>query len=252
MNIFRNKITPFKDIFPNGFVDIHSHLLNGIDDGAKTLDESIELSKQFQELGMTDIITTPHVLGELWPNTPELITDRLHVLQNELTRNGLENFQIKAAAEYMIDDAFIKLLKEKKLLTIGDNFLLIELPFYNAPENLNEIIFNIQTNGFKPILAHPERYFYYHNKIKDLVKLRDIGCFFQLNLLSLTKHYGNDVYKIAVYLLKNNFIDFLGTDIHNTNHIDKLKKLGTSKNVKLLEPYILKNEIFRPFKKTLF
>ncbi len=244
-NFFKKKIIPFQKLFPNGFNDIHSHLLPNIDDGATSIKNSIELIQHFKDLGIKQFTTTPHILGDVWPNTPETINNKLVLLKNELAKQQITDVEISAAAEYMLDEKFMKLLAQKELLTLKDNYILVELSYINHPENLFEIIFEIQTQGYKPILAHPERYFYYHQKFNIYSKLKESGCFFQLNLLSLTKYYGRDVFKVASELLKNNMIDFLGTDVHHINHINSLKKLGTPNNIKLLEPYLNSNVIFK-------
>jgi tyrosine-protein phosphatase YwqE len=242
---FKKKITPINELFPEGFVDIHSHLLPGIDDGVKSIEESVNLIKQFREIGIKNIITTPHILGSFWPNTPEIINNKLNFVRKELVKQKIKDVKLNAAAEYLRDEKFMTLLYEKKLLTLRDNYILIELSYVNPPENIFEIIFEIQANGYKPILAHPERYLFYHYKFNNYKKLIDAGCKFQLNLLSLTNYYGSEVNKTAKQLLKNNLIDFLGTDTHNFNHLKYLKQIGTSKNVKLLKPIIENNKIFK-------
>jgi len=242
LNFFNKKIIPFQEIFPEGFNDIHSHLLPGIDDGVKSMENSIELIQLFRSIGIKNITTTPHTLGEVWPNTPEIINNKLALVKAELIKQNITDVNLTAASEYMLDEKFMELLEQKKLLTIKDNFILIEFSYINHPENILEIIFEIQTKGYKPILAHPERYNYYHNKFKMYEKLKLAGCYFQMNLLSLTNYYGNNVQKIAVKLLENNMIDFLGTDVHHKNHFNALSKLGTKKNIELLSPILMNNQ----------
>ncbi len=242
MFFLKKKITPLIEIIPEGFIDIHSHLLPNIDDGAKNIDDSIKLIKEFKKIGITNIITTPHILGSFWPNTPEIINDKLKVVKNELISQKITDINIHAAAEYMLDEKFMKLLYQKELLTIKDNYVLIELSYVNPPENVFDIIFEIQANGYTPILAHPERYLFYHYKFEIYKKFKEKGCLLQLNLLSLTNYYGSEVYRTAIQLLKHNLIDFAGTDTHNLNHIQYLKKIGTKKNIDLIQP-ILKNNI---------
>lgn len=244
MFFFKKKIIPLNELFPEGFVDIHSHLLHGIDDGSKSLEESIRLIKKFRNFGIKNITTTPHILGSFWPNTPEIINEKLEIVRNELAYQNITDIQLNAAAEYMLDERFMRLLYNKNLLTIKDDFILIELSYINPPENVFEIIFDIQANGYKPILAHPERYLFYHYKFGNYKKLKDAGCYFQLNLLSLVGYYGSEVNKTAIQLLKNNLIDFLGSDVHNHNHLQHLNKLGSSKNITLLKPILENNSIF--------
>ena len=244
MFFFKKKIIPLNELFPEGFIDIHSHLLPGIDDGSKSLEESIQLIKKFRSFGIKNITTTPHILGSFWPNTPEIINEKLDLVRKELIHQNITDIKLNAAAEYMLDEKFMRLLYDKNLLTIKDDFVLIELSYINPPENIFEIIFDIQANGYKPILAHPERYLFYHYKFDNYKRLKDAGCLFQLNLLSLVGYYGSEVNKTAVQLLKNNLIDFLGSDVHNKKHQDCMGNLGTSKNVKLLKPILENNRVF--------
>jgi len=241
---FKKKIIPLNELFPEGFVDIHSHLLPGIDDGSKSLEESIQLIKKFKSFGIKNITTTPHILGAFWPNTPEIINEKLDLVRKELIHQNITDIQLNAAAEYMLDEKFMKLLYDKNLLTLKDNYILIELSYINPPENIFDIIFDIQANGYKPILAHPERYLFYHYKFENYKKLKDAGCYFQLNLLSLVGYYGSEVNKTAIQLLKNNLIDFLGSDVHNNIHQKYMSKLGTQKNAALLKPILENNSIF--------
>jgi len=242
LNFFKKKIIPFQEIFPDGFNDIHSHLLPEIDDGAKSLEDSIELIRLFSSVGIKNFTTSPHILGEVWPNTPEIINEKLALVRAELIKQNITDITINTGAEYMLDEKFMELLQEKKLLTIKDNFILVEFSYINHPENIFEILFEIQTQGYKPILAHPERYNYYHSKFDMYQKLKHAGCYFQLNLLSLTNYYGGNVQKIGVKLLENNMIDFLGTDVHHKNHFNSLSKLGTKKNVELLRSILMNNQ----------
>lgn len=245
MFFFKKKVIPLSELFPEGFVDIHSHLLPGIDDGSKSLEESIQLIKKFKNFGITDIITTPHILGSFWPNTPEIIHEKLDLVRKELIHQNITDVSLNAAAEYMLDEKFMKLLYNKNLLTIKNNYVLVELSYVNPPENIFDILFDIQANGYKPILAHPERYLFYHYNFENYKKLKDAGCYFQLNLLSLVGYYGSEVNKTAIQLLKNNLIDFLGTDVHNQNHLKYLVNLGTAKNVTLLNPILENNQILK-------
>lgn len=241
MFFFKKKITPINELLPSNFIDIHSHLLPGIDDGAKSIEESIQLIKTMRSYGIKNITTTPHILGSFWPNTPEIINEKLELVRKELKTQNINDINLNAAAEYMLDEKFMKLMYEKNLLSIKDNYVLIELSYVNPPENIFDILFEIQANGYKPILAHPERYLFYHYKFDIYKKIKNAGCLLQMNLLSLTNYYGSEVNRTARELLKNNLIDFVGTDTHNKNHLKFLKELGTSKNVSLLKPILENN-----------
>lgn len=229
MFFFRTKEIPLTEVFPKGFVDIHSHLLPGIDDGAKNLDNSIELIAKMASYGIKNFITTPHVLGDVYPNSSETIQQKLEEVKDELKRRNMNDISIKASAEYMMDEQFSERLKINDILPLKDNYILVEMSYFNAPLNLYEILFEIQLKGYKPILAHPERYNFYHNDFESYYKLKKAGCLFQLNLLSLTEQYGKNVQNISSRLLKENLYDFVGTDTHHHNHLNLLPKIGTKK-----------------------
>ncbi|WP_308427599.1 tyrosine-protein phosphatase [Salinimicrobium marinum] len=234
----------------NGLVDIHNHILPGIDDGAATVEDSLALIKMFSELGITEFIATPHVMNDYYPNTPETVHKALEEVKLALPEAGLNNIKIKAAAEYMMDQSFLEIIEKEKLLTVAENFVLVEMSYFQAPINLNEILFQIQTKKYQPILAHPERYAFYHSK--DLIKyeeLKDRGCLFQLNLLSITGHYGKNIQETAFQLLDRNMIDFIGTDTHQMRHLDKLLEIKMSeKRIDQLKPIFRRTtETFKPF-----
>lgn len=235
MFFFKKKTIPLNEFFLEGFVDIHSHLLPGIDDGAKDLDNSISLIERMSSYGIKNFITTPHVLGDVYPNSSETIKSKLEVVREELKNRGLNDISISAAAEYMLDEQFLNRLAKNDILTLKDNYVLVEMSYFNAPFNLYEILFEIQLKGYKPVLAHPERYNFYHNSLDNYYKLKKAGCLFQLNLLSLTEQYGKGVQKTAQKLLKENLYYFVGTDTHHHNHLKLLNKIGKLK---------IKNQIY--------
>ena len=213
--------------------DIHAHLIPGIDDGPKSFAESIRLIKGLSELGYKRLYATPHVYQELYPN------DRLDILAGfEVLKRHLEplnlDVEIYPAAEYFLDEYFLELLKKDELLPIGDNYLLVEDSFYERKDLIENYIFQIRVSGYQPILAHPERYLHIGKNKDRFGKLKEMGCLFQLNLLSLLGHYGAEVKNLAKFLLKNGYIDFLGTDLHNEPQLKQLKKLKKSKFYKQL------------------
>ena len=244
MLFFKKKTLLLEQFFPQGFVDIHSHLLPGIDDGAKDLAESIALIKKMHSYGIKNFVTTPHVLGDVYPNSSALINEKLNEVQAELEKQNLTDIQFSAAAEYMLDEQFSERLKNKDLLTLKDQFILVEMSYFKAPFNLYNVLFEIQLKNYKPILAHPERYNFYHNEFRNYYKLKKAGCLFQLNLLSLTPHYGLGVQKTALKLLENNMYDFVGTDTHHENHLELLKEIGTQKNLKRIKQLLENNKKF--------
>lgn len=204
--------------------DMHSHLLPSIDDGSTGVDNSIELIKGLQELGFSNFITTPHILWDMYKNTPQTIGDAHQLLTTKLNEDKM-NVNIRAAAEYYMDDYFDELTTKKSpLLTIKDKMVLVEFSFLIAPVNFKDLLFKMQINGYQPILAHPERYTYMTSDKKMFDELKSIGCLFQMNILSLAGHYGPATSDLAQYLLKKGMIDLLGTDLHHLRHLEALRR----------------------------
>lgn len=210
------------------FVDIHSHILPGLDDGAKDISDSLDIINGFNEIGITHIITTPHVSQNYYPNTEEGIHCAHNQVQNQLLHLGLKHIALESSSEYMIDPNFENLLDQKLIAPIRNKFLLVEMPFLQTPINFDQAIFKIAIKGYYPILAHPERYFFLHRNYRKYQYFKSKGIFLQLNLLSLSNYYGKQVSKIAEKLLDDNFIDFAGTDIHNVHQLEILKNVKLS------------------------
>ncbi|RKS50566.1 protein-tyrosine phosphatase [Gillisia mitskevichiae] len=221
ISIFRKKEYLIDHL--QGITDIHNHILPGIDDGAQNVEDSVKLLEKFKDLGISKFIATPHIMNDYYPNTPQSINTALNLLKVEIKKNeNLKNTEIRFAAEYMMDQNFLDLMKSEQLLALKDNMVLVEMSYFQAPINLNEILFKLQTKGYKPVLAHPERYAFYHAKdLNKYQELKNRGCLFQLNILSLTSHYGGNMQKIASKLLENGMIDFIGSDAHRIQHIEK-------------------------------
>lgn len=222
-----------------GFVDIHNHILPGIDDGAKTVEESIKLINGFSQFGVKNFIATPHIMHNYYPNNPETINDSLLLLKNELLGRQMKDISFRAAAEHMIDDNFESILESGGTMPLGDNYLLVEMSYLQASINFDEAISKIKKKGYFPILAHPERYLYLHNNFKKHSEYKKQGVLYQLNLLSLSNFYGKEVQQMAFSLLDEGMIDFIGSDIHNLNQLNSLKEVKiTSKLVNRLLPII--------------
>lgn len=202
-------------------IDIHSHLLPGIDDGAPNLATSINYIKQLTDLGLHSFICTPHIFKEIYPNNNSSITSALQSVKNELVNHNI-NVDIAAAAEYMMDTDFLGILKTEVIMTLPNKYILIEMSYAAKNNQIEQYIFELNIKGFKPILAHPERYKYYHNSFKDYQRFKDLGCLLQLNVLSVTGYYGKDVRETALKLIKGNYIDLVGTDLHHQKHLDAL------------------------------
>jgi len=198
--------------------DIHSHLIPGIDDGSPNMEASIKMVKKFVDLGYNKIVTTPHVMCDYYQNTPDKILKGLDDLREELQKQNIK-VDISAAAEYNLDDGLQALIDKKEILTFGDNHVLFELPFMQEPRNLQEIIFNFQMAGYKPILAHPERYTYWYDDFDRYDELKCRGVLLQLNLLSLTNHYSPQTRKVAEKMVDANLVDAVGSDCHRIENL---------------------------------
>lgn len=226
MSFFSNlfKAKPFiRDLSVLG-VDFHSHFLPGIDDGAENLNQSIEMIAAMQDLGFRKLITTPHIMGDYYKNSAETILPKLQEVQLAMQMHGL-TIQLEAAAEYYCDEMLVKKVETNEILTFSSKYVLIELSFIHPSDFFDVITFNLQMNGSKIILAHPERYTYWHHSIEKLQAIKDKGVFLQLNLGSLIGQYGSSVKRMAERLIEENMIDFVGSDVHKIDHVNSLKKL---------------------------
>lgn len=242
LSLFKSK-PKLASLIPSNYVDIHSHLLPGIDDGAKNSNDSKFILEAMIGFGFNQVITTPHTIKTVWDNTKEGILATKEILTNDLF---VETSQVKlrVASEYMMDENFIELFKSEKLLTLKDNYVLVEMSYLNPPIQLLDILFELQLEGYKPVLAHPERYNFYHNKPNEYEKLKKAGCLFQMNLLSSVGYYGKDVAQAADKLLANGMMDFVGSDIHHKNHIQAFQNKIIIKNQKEFEKVISNNTFF--------
>lgn len=220
--LFSGKGSGLKDFSSVG-VDMHSHLVPGIDDGAKTLEDSLELIRRMHQLGYRKLITTPHIQQEYFKNTPGIINEGLERVREAVRKENIP-VELEAAAEYLIDDGFEEKASGKKLLSFGEGYVLVELSYFNPHPNLKTYIFNLQIDGFKVILAHPDRYTYWFNDFEKFEDLKDRGVFFQLNLVSLAGFYPDPVKKFAEKLIDKGMVEFIGSDMHNLRYLEALEK----------------------------
>jgi len=213
-------------------VDMHSHFVPGIDDGAKTIEDSVEMITGMHQLGYKKVITTPHIMSDYYRNTPEIILGGLASVNFALKEAGIP-IETGAASEYYLDFDFERKLNEEKLLTFGNNYLLFEISYMNPPDNLFHVVFKMQTMGYKPILAHPERYNFWHTEFEKYEAFVDKGVLLQMNINSLTGYYSMATKKIAEQMIDKNMISFLGTDCHHTGHLKLIDDV-------VFEPYLQK------------
>lgn len=246
--MFKSLFSSFKSQLPavsfaTVHTDMHSHLIPGIDDGAKSIDDSVELIRSLYELGFRKLITTPHIMSDYYKNSPATIMEGLDKVKEALKRENIR-MDISAAAEYYVDDGFVKKLESEKLLTMGDNYLLFEISYINCPENISEIIFRMHVLGYKPIMAHPERYPFWYNNFDQYKQYRDNGVLLQINTNSLSGYYGFEAKKVAEKMIDNDLVDLIGTDTHHMKHIASLQKCTREKYLhKVMELNLLNKHL---------
>lgn len=209
--------------------DIHSHVVPGIDDGSPSVEKSVELVSAMQRWGLEKLIVTPHVTQDTFENTPDIIEDAFGQLKSGLDEAGIA-IDLDHSAEYRIDEMFVDQLNADMVRRLHGDYLLVENSYIQEPLSLDEILFTVSMKGFRPILAHPERYYYYYDKRTRYDELHAKGILFQVNLLSLAGYYGKDVKKIAEMLVEKNYVDFLGTDLHRQAHVEAIDKYLSSKD----------------------
>lgn len=213
--------------------DMHNHVLPGIDDGAKTIADSLVLIQGLKDLGIDRCIATPHIISGLYDNTTEDIAQALCKIVKELDSRGIE-FSIDHSAEYMIDEGFLNILNHNRLRALPNNYVLIEMSYLAESSMLLEAIYRLQSEGYVPVLAHPERYNYYHQDFNQYKLIKEMGGLLQLNVLAISGYYGSQVKLAASRLIKEGMYDFVGTDMHHERHLHLIKTLVDRYDIKAL------------------
>ncbi|MFA6278463.1 MAG: CpsB/CapC family capsule biosynthesis tyrosine phosphatase [Pedobacter sp.] len=233
----RNKNSDFSAVG----VDMHSHLVPGVDDGAKDVNDSVKLISGLKELGFNRLITTPHTLQDIHPNTTASLQAGFSLLDGKLP----EGISVSLSSEYYLDDQFLKQVNAGTVLPLPGNRLLFEFSQIARPHDLEEQIFELGIKGYQLILAHPERYLFFHKQFSYYTRLKEMGVELQVNALSLTEHYGKNIKQIAEKLIEKDMIDFIGTDTHHVKHLETLKLVPQSKHfARLVDSGLLKNSSF--------
>jgi len=214
----------FQSKEPHLIVDIHSHLIPAIDDGVKSMEESITLVKKFHKLGYKKIITTPHIMSHRYSNSSQTLRSGLALLQEQIARENLD-IQVEIASEYYLDDHLMHLIAQFDILTFGNNYLLFEMSYINHPVNLEAMIEVMIEAGYTPVLAHPERYVYMSKNFSKYLKLKELGVLFQLNINSIAGYYSEEVKQLAHRLIEAGIIDFIGSDVHHMRHMQSMEKV---------------------------
>ena len=227
-------------------VDMHSHLIPGIDDGSPNMEVSIALIKRMMDLGYEHIITTPHVMSDYYRNSSDTILRGRDAVRNELSKQGID-VGFEAAAEYFLDEHFQHLLAKKDILTFGGNKVLFELSFIAEPPMFKQVLFDLQMAGYQPILAHPERYTYWHKNLDLLRELADRDIDLQLNINSLSGIYSPQVQKAGEKMIEEGIVSYIGSDCHHMAHLDVLQQTKTTEALhKIIAKGNLKNHTLLP------
>lgn len=198
-----------------GFTDHHSHILPGVDDGVKKMEVSLKVLERYEQLGIAEVWCTPHIMEDI-PNT----TEKLQARFAELCEAYQGPIKLHLAAEYMMDALFEERLEQGDLLKLGDegNQLLVETSYFTPPMDMDKILLRIKQRGLYPMLAHPERYVYMNKE--RYTELKDKGIRFQLNLSSLAGAYGSEAKDKALWILKKEYYNLVGSDLHSLRNAD--------------------------------
>lgn len=230
-SLFKKKQTIESSGILNGFIDYHSHILPGVDDGVQNIDETLRILNEYEKLGISEVWCTPHIMEDI-PNTTKKLREQFaHLLENY---DG--TIKLHLAAEYMLDGLFNERLASDDLLLFGNmkNEILVETSYYSSSYNFNKVLDLIMSKGIFPVLAHPERYMYMDEK--KYVDLKQKNIRFQLNLGSLGAAYGYTSYKKSLMLMKKGFYNYAGTDLHTIHFLDFIKSVKYPKgwNIKTI------------------
>jgi tyrosine-protein phosphatase YwqE len=236
---FNTIFTSKKRSTPHYLVDLHSHLIPGIDDGSKSMEESMILIRELKNLGFQKLITTPHIMKYRYSNTSKIILEGLEDVREELKKQNIE-ITLEAAAEYYLDEELFALIENRDILTFGENYLLFEMSYVLKPAYLEAAVYEMRVAGYQPVLAHPERYMFMHHDFGQYASLKEKGVLFQLNLNSCSGYYSKPVQKIAYKLIESGLVDFIGSDTHKMTQIEHFSK---NQNSILIDKIFQKNTI---------
>jgi tyrosine-protein phosphatase YwqE len=215
--------------------DMHCHIMPGVDHGSQSVEESIEMLKAEMAMGISRVILTSHTTAETFENTPETLAEGYEILKQAVEEEGL-NIELHYSSEYRIDEYWDQLYSEGRIVPMPGKFLMLENSFVQELISIDELMFDLSSKGYKPILAHPERYSYYHQRRTRYQKLHSMGVKFQVNLLSLAGYFGGGARENAYWLLEHNLVDMLGSDMHSVEHAQIIQHYLNSKEWAKLQP----------------
>lgn len=219
-DIFRKKSKELPKLFFQ--TDMHCHLVPGIDDGQREAVSAADLVAHEASWGIKRIFCTPHITQGSFENTPDIIAGAFGRLQEAVRGAGVE-VELGYSAEHRLDGFFQQQLQEGRVRSFPGGYLLVENSFLQEGWNLDQELFDLQVKGFKPILAHPERYSYYHGDAARYDALHNAGTLFQVNLLSLAGYYGKIEKRVAEALIERGLVDFVATDMHHHRHCEAIE-----------------------------
>lgn len=208
--------------------DMHCHVIPGLDDGSPSVEYSIPMLEHMERWGLERVIPTPHVTEDTYENTPATIDPAYGALVAGMRDAGISLELLPPSAEYRLDNFFISCLEKGLVRPLVGRYLLVENGFMNEPIGLDNVIFDLSARGYTPVMAHPERYLYYGDNPQRYVELHRNGLLFQCNLMSFGGYYGKEAMKIAEWMLKNDLVDFMGTDLHRHRHVEFIEDFMTT------------------------
>lgn len=204
--------------------DVHCHILPGVDDGSPDVETSCRLIAEMNKWGINNIIATPHITADTFENTPATLDPALASLTQALAERQIPVNVIRSS-ENRMDDFFVEQLEAGNITPLPGNYLLLENPWLQETWQLDNLLFDLKVKGYKTIIAHPERYPYYAKTNRQRYKeLHRNGNLFQVNLLSLAGHYGKSEKQTAEYLIENDMVDLIGTDLHRSDHVASINQ----------------------------
>ena len=236
-SLFGKKYSMLSAALLKGATDAHSHILYGVDDGIGTLEESLATLEFYEKAGLKVLWLTPHIMEDV-PNTTEGLRERLE----KLKASYKGSIELHLGAEYMLDNLFEERLAAGDLLTHGEGHILVETSTWAPPIDLWGVLERIKVAGYRPILAHPERYRYMG--VSDYRKLRSLGVVLQLNIPSIVGYYGEAVQKKAQFLLRGGFYSMAGSDCHRRRNLASQcdATVLKGKDIRLLEPLLRQSD----------
>ena len=227
-NILTDLFSSTSGDIPKITTDLHSHLIPGIDDGSKSMDDSIQMIEAFIAQGYTKLITTPHIMSHRYPNSKAIIEEGLVALKEELNARNIA-IEIEVASEYYLDETVMDLVQERDIMTFGDNYMLFEMSYVQPLHYLDDMVYEMKIAGYNPVLAHPERYIYMHEDFSKYERLKESGLLFQVNIPSLGGFYSKAIQTAAKQIADAGMIDFIGSDAHKIRHLDALREVRAQK-----------------------